>query len=550
MYNFIDVNEVSEGKLPSEALKINGNYIENQIVGYRTLHVSGREALSPEIETYETGVRDGSTIQSKRYPARTIIVTYQLIAETNEKFREAYNQLAAILDVKDAQLIFNDEQDKFYTGTPSAIGEVEPGRNSVIGEFEIYCADPFKYSVVVYEVDATDNNGKQFVCNYNGTYKAYPTLEASFYSEEETDGETNTELTGNGDCGYVAFFNDREKIIQLGEPEEEDGESLEKSQTLVNQSFRKSTSWGTATKSLWVINNGVTSSDAFVQTGTVGVVKSYHGATNDECYLVASNYGTGTQWHGPSITRTIPADASGHIGAKNFTLTYMQKLSIGSGKDDIKQKGAFQVMLVSGSGSTRKIVAGACIFKNTDGKAGKLRFYLNGKVAYTMNLDLSYYNKYFGNNSVSKGITTVKTSSITKSGQTVTFNLGGIKKVFRDSAIADVETTQVVFSFDQCASSKPFAWNGLYWVKFVKNNCDTWKDVPNKFSASDVALADCKNGEVYVNDMRAPEMGALGNDWEEFYLERGVNQIGISYSDWVQDAYAPTFKMRYREVFL
>ena len=432
MYNFIDVNEVSEGKLPSEALKINGNYIENQIVGYRTLHVSGREALSPEIETYETGVRDGSTIQSKRYPARTIIVTYQLIAETNEKFREAYNQLAAILDVKDAQLIFNDEQDKFYTGTPSAIGEVEPGRNSVIGEFEIYCADPFKYSVVVYEVDATDNNGKQFVCNYNGTYKAYPTLEASFYSEEETDGETNTELTGNGDCGYVAFFNDREKIIQLGEPEEEDGESLEKSQTLVNQSFRKSTSWGTATKSLWVINNGVTSSDAFVQTGTVGVVKSYHGATNDECYLVASNYGTGTQWHGPSITRTIPADASGHIGAKNFTLTYMQKLSIGSGKDDIKPKGAFQVMLVSGSGSTRKIVAGACIFKNTDGKAGKLRFYLNGKVAYTMNLDLSYYNKYFGNNSVSKGITTVKTSSITKSGQTVTFNLGGIKKVFRE----------------------------------------------------------------------------------------------------------------------
>lgn len=550
MYNFIDINEKSEGLLPSEALKINGVYIENQIEGYRTLNVSGREALSPELTTYETGVCDGSTIQSKRYPARTIIVTYQIKTETNEKFRNAYNTLASILDVTDAQLIFRDEQDKFYVGTPSAIGEVEPGTNSVVGEFEIFCADPFKYSVVVYEVDATDNDGKQFLCNYNGTYKAYPTFEASFYSEEETDGETETELTGNGDCGYVAFFNDREKIIQLGEPEEVDGETLAKSQTLVNQSFRKSTSWGTATKSLWAVNKGVTSSDAFVQTGTVGVVKSYIGATNDECYLVASNYGTGTQWHGPSITRTIPADASGHIGAKNFTLTYMQKISIGSGKNDIKQKGAFQVMLVSGSGSTRKIVAGACIFKNTDGKAGKLRFYLNGKVAYTMNLDLSYYNKYFGNNSESKGITTVKTSSITKSGKTVTFNLGGIKKVFSDSAIADVETTQVVFSFEQCASSTPFAWNGLYWAKFVKNNCDTWKDVPNKFSASDVALADCKNGEVYLNDMRAPEMGALGNDWEEFYLERGLNHIGISYSDWVPDECAPIFKMRYREVFL
>ena len=83
MYNFIDVNEVSEGTLPSEALKINGKYIENLIDGYRTLSVSGREALSPELETYETGVRDGSIIQSKRYPARTIIVTYQIIAKSN-----------------------------------------------------------------------------------------------------------------------------------------------------------------------------------------------------------------------------------------------------------------------------------------------------------------------------------------------------------------------------------------------------------------------------------------------------------------------------------
>lgn len=547
MYNFIDVNEVSEGTLPSEALKINGKYIENLIDGYRTLSVSGREALSPELETYETGVRDGSTIQSKRYPARTIIVTYQITAKSNEAFRNAYNTLAAILDVKDAQLIFNDEQDKFYIGTPSAIGEVEPGMNSVIGEFEIFCADPFKYSVVVYEVDATDNDGKQFLCNYNGTYKAYPTFEASFYSEEETDGETETELTGNGDCGYVAFFNDREKIIQLGEPLDID---IAKSQTLVSQSFRKSTSWGTATKSIWLVNSGITSSDALVQTGTIGVTKSYIGATNDECYLVASNYGSGTQWHGPSITRVIPADATGNVGAKNFTFTYMQKLSIGPGKNDVKQKGACQVLLVSGSGVSRKIVAGVSVYKTVDGKKGKLRFYLNGKAVHTMALDLSFYNKYFGNNSASKGITTVKTSSIIKSGKTVSFNIGGIKKTFSDSAIANVETTQIVITFFKLANNKPLSYNGLYWVKFVKNNCETWNDVPNKFSASDVALADCKNGEVYVNDMRAPEMGALGNDWEEFYLERGLNQIGISYSDWVPDEYAPTFKMRYREVFL
>ena len=56
MYEFRDVNEYSEGtKLPSEALKINGEYIENLITGYRTLTVSGREALSPELNYFETG---------------------------------------------------------------------------------------------------------------------------------------------------------------------------------------------------------------------------------------------------------------------------------------------------------------------------------------------------------------------------------------------------------------------------------------------------------------------------------------------------------------
>ena len=178
MYNFIDVNEVSDGVvLPSEALKINGAYIEDQIAGYRTLTVSGREALSPDVVSYTTGIRDGSKLKSKRYPERIITVQYQLIAESNEAFREAYNKLAAILDVEDAELIFNDEQDKFFVGTPCTIGTVQPGTNSVVGEFEILCTDPFKYSVIEYEAEP-DLSENSILVDYGGTYKAYPTLVA------------------------------------------------------------------------------------------------------------------------------------------------------------------------------------------------------------------------------------------------------------------------------------------------------------------------------------------------------------------------------------
>lgn len=766
MYEFRDVNEALEGDiLPSEALQINGDFIEILIPGYRTLNVTGREALSPELTTIETGSRDGSTLKSKRYPARTIIVRYQLIAESNEAFREAYNQLAAILNVEEAELIFNDEPDKFFTGTPSAIGEVPPGRNAVVGEFELFCADPFKYSVIEYEAEPNAVDGS-FLIDYNGTYKAYPTLEAEFYNEDES----KSSLTGKGDCGYVAFFNEKEKIIQLGDPDETNSESYAKSQTLVNQKFNTETAWGTIAETNWASNVGKLSSSDFEQTGNVAMkvashittaapstsgtllkatskkakpyidykvtaktsgrtadrinvevtiettvaektnsgtitpkagakvqlnktklyvsstatkesstktgtyylwdgtvtknriritnaasrvgksgqvtgwvnvsdlglstassgfgkgygltgsikfgggdwnsatiksesstwkgndshtvkltvtvkdidadtdtledirfkvtrtdsannigeldeiackdleISSYTAPVPDTWYLMPQTYGTSSKWHGVSITRTIPADAAGDVGAKNFTFSYKQKMAIGSGSTADQELGIFQALLVSGSGSKRKIVAGVNVYKSANGKKANLRFYVNGKDVNTMSIDLSKNNKYFGNNTST--ITAVKTSIIKKTGNKVEFNIGGIKKTFKDSGIKDTAVNEITFFMGKYGTKPELSFNGLYWAKFIKDNCDTWENIPNKFSSNDVVTADCRNGEVFLNNAPVPSLGALGNDWEDFFLTPGLNQIGYSYSDWVAAAYAPNFKIRYREVFI
>ncbi|MBQ8528994.1 MAG: phage tail family protein, partial [Clostridia bacterium] len=61
---------------------------------------------------------------------------------------------------------------------------------------------------------------------------------------------------------------------------------------------------------------------------------------------------------------------------------------------------------------------------------------------------------------------------------------------------------------------------------------------------------DCKTGQIFLNGIATPALGALGNDWEDFTLTPGINQIGFSYSEWVEADYAPTFKVKYREVFL
>lgn len=690
MYEFVDTIEASVSDvLPAEALSINGEYIENLIPGYRTLNVQGREALSPDVVSFTTGVRDGSRLKSKRYPERIITVTYQLAAESNEAFREAYNQLGAILDVEEAELIFSDETDKFFVGTPCTIDAVPPGKNAVVGKFEILCTDPFKYSVIEYDAEP-DLDKSSILINYGGTYKSFPTLEAEFFNEDESDAS----LTGDGDCGYVAFFNENKKIIQLGDPNETDTESYAKSQTLVTQKFQEETAWGTIPQTNWATNTGKVSSDSFEQLGNmsmqvasylvttapstsatllkttskaetpyfdykvtaktsgrtetsvkveVTVTASLNKTTNyfggkrglkgsikfgngdwhsvtikkeasaqwksnsghttsitvtvddleadttvlenikfkvertdslgkagildetacsnlpisvytapvpDTWYLMPESYGSSSVWHGPSITRTIPADAAGDVGAANFTFTYKQKMAIGSGNTASQELGAFQALLISGSGTSRKIVAGVNVFKNKSGKKANLRFYVNGKTVKTMEIDLSHNNKYFGNNSASKNITTVKTSTITKVGKKVSFNIGGIKKTFTDSSIANTAVKEITFMIAQYGTKPALSYNGLYWAKFVKNNCDTWEDIPNKFSANDIVTADCKNGEVYLNDTPTPSLGALGNDWEDFYLTPGLNQIGFAYSDWVADDYAPTFRIRYREVFL
>ena len=104
--------------------------------------------------------------------------------------------------------------------------------------------------------------------------------------------------------------------------------------------------------------------------------------------------------------------------------------------------------------------------------------------------------------------------------------------------------------FERNKQNAALTFNGLHSAKFVKHNCQTLKNVPNKFGANDVLEADCRTGTILLNGIHSPELGALGNDWEEFVLTPGLNQIGVAYSEWVSDEYAPNMKVRYREVFL
>ena len=180
--------------------------------------MSGREILENELTESEVGTADGARLRRKRYPPRVITVKYCLKSEDSVSFRAAYNKLNTILDAENAQLIFNDELDKYFVGTKQGASEVPAGTNVVTGEIEFLCSDPFKYAVNEKTVLPTLDDGKTIVLDYAGSYKCYPRIIS----------------TANGDLGFVGYVNDQGRVLQIGDTEEVDADKYEASQVLID----------------------------------------------------------------------------------------------------------------------------------------------------------------------------------------------------------------------------------------------------------------------------------------------------------------------------
>lgn len=568
MYNFKDTTDhnTPANVLPSEAVMINGVYLEDEIDGYRTLYVKGREALSPEIEIGEVGVRNGAYLKNKRFPARILTIGYQIVADSTNAFNTAFLQLNDLLNTEDAQIIFADEPDKYLTGTPSGFDEIPAGQLSIKSEYTIVCTDPFKYSVTEYEATPTLDDGATFAVDYQGTYPAYPVLQTDFY-KSTTQGNTD------GNCGFVAFSTQNADVLQFGyvadptEINEEveslvEGEATEWTETkcLINETFDTLTGWS--------VNNGYTGSTYYLASGTpaVGFINS---GTDKALYV--SDYGSGSQWHGSSVKRAIPNDGGNPstTGAVDWKLHgTLRFASSKTAKTAKKQAGRIFISVLNING---KALAGIAIAKKKGSSKGNIKLFVNNSVVKTFtDIDLSYYNTRFGY----KHKTTNKRPcnyDITKEGKKFTFNVGGKTFTYRLESLTNAVATHVSEYISKWGSDPAVSWMGVYSCQFTSNSVrqtkttETWQqltqilEVQNTFTTNDVLVCDCADGSVRlmnayateeVNGGLHPELGALGNDWESFVLTKGINQIGTMYSEWVTDQYKPTFTLRYRERFL
>lgn len=507
MYAFVDtVNSGIVGtNLPTEAMSYNGVYLENEIDGYRTLSVTGRELMESEVTNQEIDGMDGSYYRYKTTPARTITVKYQLRARGSREFRDAFNKMNKLLSGEQVKVIFNDESDKYFIGTKTSNTQVDGGSNNVIGEIEIYCSDPHKYSTTEKEFTATD--GVLNIVNEG-------TVPVSIDYDVQTTSET----------GYIGLVSE-EGIMQYGKVEELDGETYQRSELLATIddfiNCKDDTSGTDVMHPQYGANGTCTTYDwfnkKFIGFGTVGTKK---GRAN-----------------GGLRTLEIPADSNGIKGAKNFYSYFHLVFWAGL----MGQTGEMCINFLT---ADNKLICG-CSWYKTDaiGNTGHYEIWANGKMlrqwGYTTS-HLQYQNPWYWN---------WGHCDIYKEGANIRFFYYGGYYNYYIPEIENMECTKIQIAFKQWgdrSGNKLMPRMGFDVINFTKHNVSKWSDIPNRYPSGTNITIDGKSSHVYVNGMARPEDEVLGTQY--FKAPVGTSEVKVACSEWTKSQ--PIVKARIREAWL
>ena len=509
MYEFVDTNQAgSKNSLPSEALQIDGEYIENLIDGYRTLYVTGRELLGSEISEREIDLVDGSEYTGKRDTTRSITVGYQLLCTSPREFQEKFNKLSGILNKEQAKLIFADEPDKYFIGTKSSVGDVEPGRLNVKSEFTFYCCDPRKYSAAEKSFTAHQESGYQTLTIVNGGTESVP---------------VSYDITHNHENGFIGIAS-KYGAIQLGKIEEADGEDYKASEIL-SEGY-----------SLFQDDHGTSYQNPENTTQGTLEVKDVAGYN---VMALKGGQSTSGYWNGGMKTLTIPVDSEGRRGAKNFYCYTQHWFETGL----MGETGAQTIAFLTGK---NEVICSMSINKSdATGNTARIEWFAPGNTlirreefqptAYEgnpFNLKMGCHNDFL------------------KEGEKLRIFWYGSYMERNIPEIKDMECEKIQIWIgqwgDRNLTNQYVTHNYLKSIRFRKDNVDKYKDVPNRYRAGDVVSIDGESTKVYVNGMPAKGDEINGSNYPK--VPPGTTEVQFCYSSFSSPP--PHIKAKIREVYL
>ena len=508
MYTFVDtVNSGIVGtNLPTEAMSYNGIYLENEIDGYRTLSVTGRELMECKVKDVEIDGADGSYYRYKTTPTRTITVRYQLLARGSREFREAFNKMNKLLSGEQVKVIFNDETDKYFIGTKTSNTQVDGGSNNVIGEIEIYCTDPRKYSTTEKEFTATDG-----VLN--------------IVNEGTVPVSIDYDITTTSETGYIGLVSEN-GIMQYGKVEELDGESYENSE------------WLASIEDFYNCKDDIGGTD--VMHPTYGA----NGTLVEHTWFDTKFIGLGSvgekkgNANGGLRTLVLPADSNGDTsGAQNFYCWFHLCFYAGL----MGQTGEMCINFLT---EDDKLICG-CNWYKTDsvGNTGHYEIWANGKALKNWEFTTShlqaqnpFYYKW-------------GSCDILKEGANIRFFFWARYYSFYIPEIENMKCAKIqiaVKQWDDRGGNKFMSMIGFDVIDFEKMNVEKWKDIPNRYPNGTNITIDGKSSHVYVNGMSRPEDEVIGTQY--FKAPVGESEIKVTCSEWTKSQ--PTVKAKIREAWL
>lgn len=508
MYAFVDtVNSGIVGtNLPTEAMSYNGVYLENEIDGYRTLSVTGRELMESEVTDQEIDGMDGSYYRYKTTPARTITVKYQLRARGSREFRGAFNKMNKLLSGEQVKVIFNDESDKYFIGTKTSNTQVDGGSNNVIGEIEIYCSDPRKYSTTEKEFTATDG-----VLN--------------IVNEGTVPVSVDYDITTTSETGYIGLVSE-EGIMQYGKIEELDGETYKQSE------------WLASIDDFYKCSDDIGGTDVMHPSyGTNGTLAEH--TWFDKKFIGLGSVGTKKgNANGGLRTLVLPADSSGDTsGAQNFYCWFHLCFYAGL----MGQTGEMCINFLT---EDDKFICG-CNWYKTDaiGNTGHYEIWANGKALKNWQFTTShlqaqnpFYYKW-------------GSCDVLKEGANIRFFFWARYYNFYITEIENMKCAKIQIAFKQWgdrSGNKVMSMMGFDVIDFEKMNVEKWKDIPNRYPNDTNITIDGKSSHVYVNGMARPEDEVLGTQY--FKAPVGTSEVKVTCSEWTKSQ--PIVKAKIREAWL
>ncbi len=487
---------------------------------YFIINKISRPTYSVETVLREKTKADGIKVLSSRNTESRLTVEITLISDELNQFKSV-TEINEILKrnlprLKTGNIIFSDQPDRYYSGKLDGEGGI-----TVIDEelgtlvLTFFVPDGVAHAV---QTDVHNTSSSIFTVENKGSYRTYPILEA----------------TMPGDNGVVAFINDRGKILQFGNPDEADTVGYTESDrviwdTVMIASAEASRGWKTNEYQFDGLWNGTEKLNA---NGT-----RKFGSDGGYGFVTPDSYGTGTQgFKGITYGRKVSPDSQGHVGAKDFESRHGVWFETGN----IRQTGIYIVELRDASG---KAICSVVFYKlSSSNNNAKIRINVKGNWK-EWSFQPTAWNFY-----TKKG----REFSIVKEGNLLRFHVGGVANggfihSIRLDELKDIEVTDVVYYMGVPVKGTPLSHMKLTHSTFRKDKVAKLRDVKNLFGEADVLRADCSSGIATLNGIEQIGFGSLGNDWEEFFLEPGINQIQCIYSSWAQQ---PIFKLYSQEAHL